>query len=176
MTTSINTATQANGHDKGKKDPVFNVHTVFLKDLSFEAPSSPEIFNDKEEWKPNLDFNLTMGHNVLVEKDGVYEVIVHVTATMKLGEGKSEKTVFLIELQQAGVFTIQNLPDEVVKQILATTCPTILFPYAREMITSLASKGGFPQLIVPPINFDAMYADHRASQGDHSPRSDFSMG
>lgn len=144
--------------------PAFNVHSIYLKDLSFEAPNSPEIFN--KDWKPKIDFDLQMGSQVLSETEGLYEVVLHITVTIKIGEGTEEKPAFLIDIQQAGAFTIQNLPEEVVKQVLATTCSTVLFPYAREAISNLATRGAFPQLVLPPINFDAMYAQHMTKQNE----------
>jgi len=154
-------ATKTNGNDPHANDPTFNVHSVYLKDLSFEAPHSPQVF--QEEWKPKIDFDLQMGSVALSEAESIYEVVLSVTVTAKLGEEKQEKTPFLIEVKQAGVFTVKNFSAEQLKQILATTCPTVLFPYVREAISSLATKGGFPQLILPPLNFDAMYAQHAST-------------
>lgn len=149
-----------NGHSDKEMGPVFNVHSIYLKDLSFEAPHSPQVFN--EEWKPKIDFDLQMGSQILSEVESVYEVVLHITVTIKLGEGDKEQTAFLVEIKQAGAFLMQNFSKEVLKQLLATTCPTVLFPYARETVSSLATRGGFPQLVLPPINFDAMYAKHMA--------------
>jgi len=160
--TTMNNSTRANGHDEKELAPAFNVHSIYLKDLSFEAPHSPAVFN--EEWKPKIDFDLQMGSQVLSQEEGVYEVVLHVTVTIKLGEGDEEKAAFLIDIQQAGAFSVRNLSEETVKQVLATTCSTVLFPYARETISNLATRGGFPQLILPPINFDAMYAHHVNTQ------------
>lgn len=162
--TSINHSKRANGHDEKESAPSFNVHSIYLKDLSFEAPHSPAVFN--EEWKPKIDFDLQMGSQVLSPEEGVYEVVLHVTVTIKLGEGEQEKTAFLIDIQQAGAFSVRNLSEEAIKQVLATTCATVLFPYARETISSLATRGGFPQLILPPINFDAMYAHHISTEAE----------
>jgi len=158
---SVN-GSKANGHDEKEVTPIFNVHSIYLKDLSFEVPHSPAIFN--EEWKPKIDFDLQMGSQVLSETEGIYEVVLHITVTIKLGEGEREKAAFLIDIQQCGAFTIRNLSEETIKQVLVTTCPTVLFPYAREAISSLATRGGFPQLVLPPINFDAMYAQHMTVQ------------
>lgn len=157
-----NGAAQPNGHDSQPTDVVFNVHSVYLKDLSFEAPHTPEIFN--EEWKPKIDFDLQMQSKMLSESEFIYEVVLHVTVTIKLGEGEQEKSALLIDLQQAGAFTIRNVPEAAVQQILATACSNVLFPYARETISNLATRGGFPQLVLPPINFDAMYAHHANTQ------------
>ncbi len=109
-----------------------------------------------------------MGSQVLSEAESVYEVVLHITVTIKLGEGEQEKPAFLIEIQQAGAFTVQNLSVEAVQHVLATTCATVLFPYARESISNLATRGGFPQLVLPPINFDAMYAHHLTEKGNET--------
>lgn len=153
----------ANGHDtKEATAPLFNVHSIYVKDLSFEAPHSPQIFNT--EWKPKIDFDLQMGSQVLSEPESIYEVVLHVTVTIKLGEAAEEKPAFLIDIQQAGVFTVRHFTPEVTQQLLATTCATVLFPYAREVVSNLATRGGFPQLVLPPINFDAMYEHHLATR------------
>ncbi len=147
-------------HDaaSGASTPVFNVHSIYVKDLSFEAPHSPQIFNI--EWKPKIDFDLQMGSQILSEPESIYEVVLHVTVTIKLGEAAEEKPAFLIDIQQAGAFSVQNFTPEATQQLLATACATVLFPYAREAISNLATRGGFPQLVLPPINFDAMYEHH----------------
>jgi preprotein translocase subunit SecB len=158
--------TLKNGHDQKGPDqknegPLFTAHSIYVKDVSFEAPLSPKIFN--EEWKPRIDFDLQMGTQTLSEAEGLYEVLLHITVTAKLGEElkeAEEKTAFLIEIQQAGIFGIKNIPAEPLKEVLGITCPTMLFPFAREAISNLATRGGFPQLILPPINFEAMYAHH----------------
>jgi preprotein translocase subunit SecB len=155
-------AVKMNGHDAHSHDPVFNVHSVYVKDVSFEAPHSPQVF--QEEWKPKIDFDLKTESHLLSETEALYEVVLNVTVTAKLGEEKTEKNAFLIEVEQAGVFTLRNFPAEQIKQILATACPTVLFPYVREVISNLATKGGFPQLILPPLNFDAMYEHHASTQ------------
>lgn len=150
--------TNGNGHGGKEEGPLFAINSIYVKDLSFEAPRSPHVFN--EDWQPKLDFDLQMGSNVLSEKEGIYEVVLHLTLTVNL---KEDKPAFLIEVQQAGVFTALHFPPEILKQVLSTTCPTVLFPYARETISNLVQRGGFPQLVLPPINFDAMYAQSAQS-------------
>jgi len=153
-----NQPTKMNGQGKAEQGPVFTVHNIYLKDMSFEAPHSPQIFSDP--WKPKMEFDLQTGSYPLSEEESVHEVAIHITLSIKLGEGKEEKVVALIEIHQAGAFTVKGFDEVTFKQVLATTCPTVLFPYAREAISNLATRGGFTQLIVPPINFDAMYAQH----------------
>jgi preprotein translocase subunit SecB len=162
MMSQQNSNGSGNGQGHHESGPLFNVHNVYLKDISFEAPYSPQVFN--EAWKPKIDFDLKMGSQLLSEAESVYEVVLDVTVTVKLGENEAEKVAFLIEVQQAGAFTVRNLVDEALQQVLSTTCATVLFPYVRETVSSLAARGGFPHLVLPPINFEAMYAHHVATK------------
>lgn len=138
----------------------FTVHNIYVKDISFEAPNSPEVFT--QEWSPKLDFDVEMGRAALGED--LYEVTMSITVTVTMAKAEN-KTAFLVEIKQAGIFLLQGIDDQ--KQldyILSTTAPTILFPYAREAVSSLVTKGGFPQLIIPPMNFEAMYQQHLTQQ------------
>lgn len=148
---------QVNDQDRAGTGPIFTVNTVYIKDASFESPSAPQIFN--ADWQPKVDFDLQMSQNAVKEEEGLYEVVIHLTSTVKLLD---ETTAFLIEVKQAGIFIIQGFDSETTKQILATACPTVLFPYAREAVSNLVQRGGFPQLLLPPINFEAMYSQHMA--------------
>lgn len=135
----------------------FMVHNIYVKDISFEAPNSPQVF--KLEWDPKLEFNIEMGRTPL--EDNLYEVTMSITVTVSVAA--ENKKAFLVEIKQAGIFLLQGVEDaQQVDYILSTTAPTILFPYAREAISSLVMKGGFPQLIIPPMNFEAMYQQHLA--------------
>jgi preprotein translocase subunit SecB len=135
----------------------FGIHTIFLKDASFEAPNSPEIF--RQQIQPEISMNLNL------ESQGLghdrYDVTRTVTVTAKAGD----KTAFLVELHQAGVFTLRGFSEENLGQMLGIYCPNLLFPYAREAASSLVSKGGFPQLLLEPVNFEALYAQHLETQG-----------
>lgn len=131
--------------------PAFSVHNVYIKDISYEAPNTPHIFS--EEWKPKLDFDLQMGRQVLAED--VHEVVLDVTITVKIGE--EEKVAFIVEIQQAGVFSAEGFDENQLQQVLSVTAPGILFPYVREAVSNCVTKGGFPQLVLPPMNFEAMY-------------------
>lgn len=153
----------SNGRGQNPDGPVFSVNSIYVKDLSFESPRAPHVFN--EEWEPHLDFDLQMGSSLLSESESLYEMLIHLTVTVKL---KDDKSAFVIDLKQAGVFTIQGFSAEERKYILATDCPTILFPYLRETVANVVQRGGFPQLILPPINFDAMYAQHAANANPES--------
>ncbi|HFE32247.1 MAG TPA: protein-export chaperone SecB [Gammaproteobacteria bacterium] len=137
----------------------FALQKIYLKDLSFETPNSPAIFT--EQWEPAINVELQSSGKPLGEN--VHDVVLTVTVTAKLGD----KTAYLVEVQQAGVFTVAGFSDEERAQMLGSYCPNILFPYAREAISDLVAKGGFPQMLLGPVNFDAMYAEHlqRQQQG-----------
>jgi preprotein translocase subunit SecB len=144
--------------------PLFSVHSIYLKDISFEAPHVPQIF--QQAWKPKVDFDLQMGSQVLSEFESIYEVVLHLTVTVKLGEEEQAQTAFVIDLQQAGAFSAKAFSEEDLRHLLATTCPALLFPYAGETVSNMATRGGFPQLVLPPINFDRMYAQHVSGQAE----------
>jgi len=131
----------------------FGIQKVYTKDLSFETPHSPQIF--QEEWKPTV--NLDLSSSATSVTDNIYEVVLSVTVTVSF----EDKTVYLCEVQQAGVFQIQDLPKDVLARVLATVCPNILFPFAREVVADLAMRGGFPQLLIAPMNFEALYEQHQ---------------
>ena len=135
----------------------FSIMRIYLKDVSFEVPGAPQVFTD--EWKPEI--NLQLRTEVSQIENNIYEVTLNITVTAQQGE----KTGFLVEVQQAGLFEIKYF-DETQKQgMLGAYCPNTLFPFAREVISDLVSKGGFPQLLLAPVNFDAMYAQ-QANQMD----------
>jgi len=134
----------------------FALQKIYLKDLSFETPASPEIFMEK--WEPAVNVELQTSGKTLGE--AVHEVVLTVTVTAKLGE----KTAYLVEVQQAGVFTVAGFAEAEQGYMLGSYCPNILFPYAREAISDLVAKGGFPQMLLGPVNFDAMYAERLQQQ------------
>ncbi len=129
--------------------PELALQRIYVKDLSFEAPSTPEAFN--EAWKPDINIELNMKHKALEE--GVYEIVLTVTATAKA----QEKVVFIAEVKQAGIFVARNFPKEHMDLLLNSYCPSMLFPYAREVISDLVTRGSFPQLVLAPIDFNALY-------------------
>jgi preprotein translocase subunit SecB len=126
---------------------------VYLKDCSFEAPQGPR---GNGEWNPQISLDL----NTSVQPLGgdIREVVLTVTVSAK----QADKTLFLVEVKQAGAFTMQNLSPEEYKRAVGSVCPTVLFPYARAVVSQLVSQGGFPQLLLPPVNFDALYANSQA--------------
>lgn len=134
----------------------FSIHSIYLKDVSFESPNAPAIF--REQTQPQIQMNLGINTNPL-EQD-VFEVVLSLTVTAKVGE----RTAFLVELQQAGIFRLRGFDDEHLKPMLGIFCPNVLFPYAREAISSLVTRGGFPQLLLEPVNFEAIYAQHVEQQ------------
>jgi preprotein translocase subunit SecB len=128
----------------------FSLQRIYVKDLSFEAPKSPEIFRD--EWNPNIELDLNTRQRAL---DGdFYEVVLTITVTVKT----AEEVAFIAEVQQAGIFLVQGLDDGSKGHALGAFCPSILFPYARETLDSLVVRGSFPALMLAPVNFDALYA------------------
>ncbi len=140
----------------------FGLQKIYVKDVSFEVPDSPMVF--QEEWEPSV--NMDIGNTAAKIAEDIFEAVLSVTITVKSGE----KTMYLIEAQQAGIFHIAGLPDESINKMLATTCPNILFPFARETISDLVTRGGFPQLLLAPVNFDALYAqkEYQAQQEKQS--------
>lgn len=136
--------------------PQFAIQRVYLKDVSFETPNSPAVF--AVQWQPEVNVELNSGGNRLA--DDVYEVVLTITVTCKVGD----KTAYLVEVQQDGIFTIKGFDEATLGGMLGSYCPNVLFPYAREAIGSLVSKGSFPQLMLAPINFDALYAQHLERQ------------
>jgi preprotein translocase subunit SecB len=131
----------------------FAMQRVYTKDVSFETPAGPTIF--QQEWKPETKVNL----NTEMQKlgDGVYEVVLTVTVTTSLGE----QTAYLAEVKQAGIFTINGFSDQELGPMIGAFCPNQLFPFVREVISDLVTKGSYPQLVLQPVNFDALYAQHQ---------------
>jgi preprotein translocase subunit SecB len=130
----------------------FSIQKIYTKDVSFETPKSPKIFIEK--WEPSVDFNL--GTRVEPLEDNLYEVALTVTVTVTSGES----TAYLVEVTQAGIFSLDGFADQEMGPMIGSFCPNILFPYAREAVSDLVAKGGFPQLLLAPVNFDALYAQH----------------
>ena len=146
-----------------EEGPVFTIQRIYIKDSSFEAPGSPQVF--REEWKPEVNVDLQNQTSNLEE--GVYEVILHLTVTTKM----ADNTAFLVEVKQAGIFTLQGFPEDHLNHALGSMCPNILYPYAREAVSNAVSQGGFPQLLLAPVNFDALYMQHLEEQKSKSPET-----
>lgn len=134
----------------GAEGPQFSLQRIYVKDLSFEAPKSPEIF--RQEWTPTVALDLNTRQRQL---DGDFnEVVLTLSVTVKNGE----EIAFIAEVQQAGIFLIKGLDAASMSHTLGAFCPNILFPYARETLDSLVTRGSFPALMLAPVNFDALYA------------------
>jgi preprotein translocase subunit SecB len=141
---------QAKQNDTDEKE--FAIQKIYIKDVSFETPNSPAIFTQK--WEPNINLELSTNGKHLGE--GVHEVVLTVTVTAKI----EDKTAYLAEAHQAGVFKISGIEGQELAHALGSYCPNILFPFVREVISDLVTKGGFPQLLLTPVNFDALFAQH----------------
>lgn len=136
--------------DAAPTEKRLTIGKIYMKDFSFESPQAPDIFR-QTDWGPKTDLNLRSGHTAL--EGGNHEVTLTITIEAKA----NDKTVFLVELQQAGLFEIAGYEGDEMSAIIGSFCPNILFPYAREAIASLIQKGGFPEFVLQPINFDALY-------------------
>jgi len=129
----------------------FAIQRIYTKDISYEAPNTPDIF--RAEWTPQVDMNLQTEPKKL--PDDSYEVVLHITVTVKL----QDKIAFLVEVKQAGIFTLKGFTAEQIDPMIGSFCPNILFPYARELISESICRGNFPPLYLAPINFDAFYEE-----------------
>jgi len=141
----------------------FVIQKIYIKDVSFETPNSPVIFTQK--WEPKVEVNL--GSNAQSLENSLYEISLTVTVTVKL----EDKTAYLAELTQSGVFTISGFEEHEMGPMIGSYCPTILFPFAREAISDLVIKGGFPPMQLAPVNFDALYLQHLQQQQNAAPSS-----
>ncbi len=130
----------------------FSIQKIYTKDISYETPNAPEIFTKK--WEPKVDFNL--GTDLKTLENGLFEIVLTVTVTVTT----EETTAYLVEVTQAGIFSLSGFSEQEMGPMFGSFCPNILFPYAREVVSDLVSKGGFPQLILAPVNFDALFAQH----------------
>jgi len=135
---------------KTPDEQVFKIQKKLIKDLSFKSPNTPNIFLE-QDWQPDVNLNLQSTSRAIDE--AVHEVILSVTVTAKLNE---ETTAYLAEVQYAGIFTLSNFADEDKTYMLGSYCPNLLFPYIREAVSDVVAKGGFPQLLLAPVNFDAL--------------------
>ncbi len=141
--------------------PQFHIRRIYVKDMSFESPKAPQVF--ETETQPQIDMQLGAGATLVSEN--MHAVVVNVTATVRSGE----ETVFLVEVQQAGLFHIEGVAAEQMGWVLGVTCPNVLFPYARQVVSDVTVAGGFPPLLLSPVNFEALYQQHlQREQGSQS--------
>ena len=141
--------------------PGFAIEKLYVKDASLEIPNAPQIFTDRNQ--PQI--NVELGNSGQKLDEGVYEVALKVTVTSKI----SEKTAFLVEITQAGVFAIRGVDEGNLEMIMAITCPNILFPYAREAVSDMVTRAGFPPVLLNPINFEALYMQQKEAAAAGKP-------
>lgn len=136
----------------------FSIEKIYVKDVSLEIPNAPQIFTDRSAPQVSIE----LGNAAQMLEEGVFEVSIKVTVTSKI----EDKTVFLVEVTQAGIFQIRNVPEESLEMIAGITCPNILFPYAREAVSDLVVRAGFPPVLLNPINFEALFAQQKHQQAN----------
>jgi len=134
--------------------PVFQIQRIYLKDLSLEQPNSPQIL--LEQAQPQVDINLGMSAEPVAE--GLFEVSVSATVTTKVGE----RTLFLVEAKQAGIFEIRNLPDDQLQGVIGIVCPQMVYPYLRAIVSDVCTRAGFPPILLTEVNFQAMFEAQQA--------------
>ena len=145
------------GNHMAEQQASFNIEKLYVKDLSLELPNAPQVFMQADS--PQLDVQI---HNESQHvSDALYEVVVTVTVTAKSGE----KTLFLAEVAQAGLFSIVNVPADELEPLLGIGCPTILYPYVREAVSDLVTRGGFPPVLLAPVSFEALYVQRKQQEG-----------
>lgn len=147
--------------------PQFSVEKIYVKDVSFESPKSPFVFNEQNP--PQINMNLNQRVQRLAEN--AYEVVLGVTLTCTAGEGEGN-SVYVVEVQQAGVFGLAGFEPNVLDALLGTQCPNVLYPYARQIIGDLIQAGGFSPFLLQPINFDALYAENLRQRQAQAPAAD----
>jgi preprotein translocase subunit SecB len=143
--------------------PIFTIEKIYVKDLSVEVPNAPQVFLERDT--PRVDIQLSTEAKPI--DDGHYNVVVSVTTTATL----NDKTVFLVEAHQAGIFQVRNIPADSIEPVLSVTCPNILFPYVRETVSEAISRAGFPPFLLAPVNFEALYQQRLQQQGQAVPAS-----
>lgn len=151
-----NLLTESDTMEQQNQGPVFGIEKLYVKDLSLEVPNAPQIYLEQEA--PQLEVQLNTEGNALGE--GAFEVVLTVTVTAKIGD----KTVFLVEVGQAGIFRILNVPDEQMEPLIAVACPNILFPYAREVVSDAITRAGMQPVVLQPVNFEALYMQRQEQQ------------
>lgn len=163
----VNNLKNSENHKQNSEQPAsqepanLTINSIFIKDISYESPSTPQAF--VLPWEPQVKFDIQVMRRLVDQKSGIHEVMLHTTISAKLKNNSTniskdpELVAFLIDVKLAGVFTVKGLLDDQLDRVLSTTAPTILFPYVAETISSLVTRGGFPQFILPPIDFATLY-------------------
>lgn len=154
-------AEEGSAAQQGSAQQQFSMQRIYGKDVSFESPGTPGVF--RKQWQPQINVDLNTKSSA-IDDQGNFEVVLTITLTAK----QDEETAFLVEVQQAGIFFIAGFDEEQLRRLLGTAAPNILFPYARESIDALVVKGGFPAIMLAPVNFEALYqqALDQQSQGN----------
>lgn len=142
------------------QQPGFSIEKIYVKDASLEIPHAPQIFTDRTQPQVSVE----LGNFVQQIEENIFEVAIKVTVTSKI----ADKTVFLVEVTQAGIFQISNVPAENIELIVGITCPNILFPYARESVSDLIVRAGFQPVLLNPINFEALFAQQKQQQSEQA--------
>jgi len=142
--------------------PVFSIEKVYVKDLSLEIPNAPQAFLEREQ--PTVDIQLH--HNSSMVEEGLYQTVLTVTVTAKI----QDRTLFLVEASQAGIFVLRNIPQQDMNAVLAIACPNILFPYVREVISDTVVRAGFPPVVLNPVNFEALFQAQNAGEQNAAPQ------
>lgn len=138
----------------------FSIEKIYVKDASLEIPNAPQIFTERAAPQVSIE----LGNAAQLLEEGVFEVSIKVTVTAKI----EDKTMFLVEVTQAGIFQIRNVPEENMEMIAGITCPNILFPYAREVVSDLVTRAGFQPVLLNPINFEALFAQQKQQQAEQA--------
>ncbi len=146
----------AQGQGDGEQQASFQIEKIYAKDVSLEIPNAPQVFI--EQGSPQLEVQIA--NEIQNFAEGLFEVTVTATVTAKVGE----KTIFLAEAAQAGIFSIRNVPAQELDPLLSIGCPTIVFPYLRETISDLVTRGGFPPVLLSPVSFEALYLQRQQQQ------------
>jgi preprotein translocase subunit SecB len=146
-----------------QNQPVFSIEKLYVKDISLEIPGAPQAFLEREA--PQVDIQLH--HESQPVDEGVYQTLLTVTVTAKA----KEKTLFLVEVGQAGIFVIRNLPEADMEPVLGIACPNILYPYVREVVSDMVVRAGFPPVVLTPVNFEALFQAQKQAKAEQQPAS-----
>jgi preprotein translocase subunit SecB len=141
-----------------QNQPIFSIEKLYVKDISLEIPNAPQVFLEREA--PQVDIQLH--HESQPVEDGVYQTLLTVTVTAKV----KDKTLFLVEVGQAGIFVIRNIPEADLDPVLGIACPNILYPYVREVVSDVVTRSGFPPVVINPVNFEALYQQQKQAQAE----------
>ncbi len=152
-------------NEANNEQPIFRLQKLYVKDVSFENPNAPDCFGTSQQnEQPKVEINLNLANKKL--SDDTYEVEIKITA--KVTQGKEDKTLFIIEVEHCGIFTIKNIPAEHLNAVLAVDCPTMIFPYTRQIVSQMTVDGGFIPFLLEPVNFLALFQNAQKQQGEQA--------